>query len=271
MGGSLGLALRTLGGGIRVTGHDRDPGTTRRALDRGAIDAGAPSPREAVAEAECVFTAVPPRAALDLVPALLPLLPADAVLADLSSVMTPLRERLAAVPAGAGRFVASHPICGSERDGIEAAREDLYRGRRILVGAPLEPGGAAGRVAGVWKALGADPRPIDPVEHDALLALTSHLPLLASAGLARALRASGRAAADLATAAGPGLRDTSRLAASEPGLWEEILALNAGRIAPALGNLEREIAALRRALEGEPSRLRELLAEARAFRREIVE
>ena len=269
MGGSLGLALRARGAGFQVRGHDRDPGVARRAVDRGAIDSVAGAAAEALEGAEMVFTAVPPRTALDLVPALLPRLEEDCVLADLSSVMLPLLERVGADPAAAARFVPSHPLCGSERDGIEAARGDLYRGRTILLGGSPDPGGAAERVEAVWRELGAVPRPIDPAEHDALLALTSHLPLLASAALVRALRGSDRPAADLAAAVGPGFRDASRLAGSSPDLWAEILRLNARDIEPALRGLEREIGELRRALAEDPARLRALLAEARAFRGEL--
>ena len=269
MGGSLGLALRARRGGAHVCGHDRDPGVARRALDRGAIDRIASGATEALEGAEVVFTAVPPGAALDLVPALLPRLGERAVLADLSSVMLPLLERVGA-STERGRFVPSHPLCGSERDGIEAAREDLYRDRTILLGAAPDPGTPAGLVHDVWLELGASPRAIAPVEHDALLALTSHLPLLASTALVRAVRGSGRPASALGAAAGPGFRDASRLAGSSPALWSQILGLNARHLAPALRLLEEEVGALRRALEEDPARLSALLAEARRFRGEVV-
>jgi prephenate dehydrogenase len=271
MGGSLGLALRARQPGVVVRGFDRDPGVARRAQDRGAIHAVTATAREAVEGADLVFTAVPPGAALDLVPALLPRLGEGAALADMSSVMLPLRACVdAAAGAAARRFVASHPLSGSERDGIEAARDDLFRDRTVLIGASTEPGSPGAAVEALWIGLGAKPLAVDPAGHDALLALTSHLPLLASAALLRAVRGSGRAPSAVAPVAGPGFRDTSRVGASAPELWTQILGLNATNLGPALERLEQEVAALRRALAEDPARLAVLLAEARAFRREIL-
>ena len=266
MGGSLGLALRALADPPRVAGFDLRPQVSRRARERGAVDEEAASPREAVADADLVFLAVPPRAVAASIDALEPDLPDAALVADLSSVMRPLHDGLSARPGLTRRAVSSHPLCGSERDGIEAAREDLYRGHAVLIGAGDAAGEAAERVSIVWREVGAVPRPIDPLAHDALLALTSHLPYLGSVALVRALRASGRTAGALDAASGPGLRDSTRLAGSLPALWEEILTLNADQLAPALKLLESEVAGLRRALESGKPGLGVLLDEAAAYR-----
>lgn len=270
MGGSLGLALRALGDPPRVAGFDPAPDVSRRARERGAVDATSGDPAGAVAEADWVVLAAPPRASSDLIGRITSALPADAAVADLSSVMRPLRSRLAGSPSLLARVVSSHPLCGSERDGIEAARADLYLGRTILVGADDSGREAAERVSGYWRAVGAVPKPIDPRVHDALLALSSHLPFLGSVALSRALRRSGRPAEALAEASGPGLRDTTRLAGSLPSLWAEILSLNADEVVPALRLLEEETARLRRALETGGPELAALLEEARAFREGLV-
>lgn len=269
MGGSLGLALRALAAPPRVVGYDPDPESSRLARQRGAVDAVSAGPGDAVADAELVALAAPPRAAAGLLESLEPRIPGRAVVADLSSVMRPLLASLAARPALSGRVVSSHPLCGSERDGIEAARPDLYRGSTVLIGATEAAGEAAVRVAEVWRSLGAEPRLIDPKAHDALLALTSHLPFLGSVALVRALRGSGRSAANLAAASGPGLKDTTRLAGSSPALWEEILLLNADELAPAVRLLEGALGELRGALETGGPALRSLLEEAGAFRAEL--
>ena len=266
MGGSLGLALRGLGDPPLVVGFDPGTGVSSRARERGAVDSIAGDPADAVAGADLAVLAAPPRAASGLIGVIEPRLEAGAAVADLSSVMRPLRALLAGSPSLLRRVVSSHPLCGSERDGIEAARADLYQGRTILVGADESAREAADRVSALWRAVGAVPKPIDPRAHDALLALTSHLPLLGSVALARALRRSGRPAAALAEASGPGLRDATRLSGSLPALWEEILSLNAEEVIPALRILEEETALLRRALEARSPELRALLEEARAFR-----
>jgi prephenate dehydrogenase len=109
-----------------------------------------------------------------------------------------------------------------------------------------------------------------PMLHDALVALTSHVPQVASTALVRTLRRTGTMTGMLAKGAGPGLRDMSRLAASPADLWFDILTLNGDKITPALELFEREIRALRHAIESKDPALRDLLEEARSFKREIA-
>lgn len=270
MGGSLGLALRALDDPPRVVGFDAAADTTRRARERGAADEIAAGAADAASSAELLLLAVPPRAAVRLLDTLAPSLGRDTVVADLSSVMAGTRRWAAGHPGFDARVISSHPLCGSERSGIEAARPDLYRGRTVLLGASDGGGTGAGRVGDLWRAVGAETRPIEPALHDALLALTSHLPYLASASLARALARSGHPPEALAAASGPGLRDATRLAGSLPSLWEEILTMNVAEVLPALRHLEAEIGVLRRALEQGAPEVRTILAEAAAFRAELI-
>jgi prephenate dehydrogenase len=269
MGGSLGLALKALADRPQVVGYDPDPEAAPRARGRGAVDEVASGPAEAASGAELIALAAPPRTVGGILDSIQARLPERALIADLSSVMRPLHEALDSRPALAARAVSSHPLCGSERNGIDAADSALYRGKRILIGATEASRGAGEQVAGLWRRIGAEPRWIEPGAHDAVLALTSHLPFLASVALARALRASGRPGAELAAASGPGLRDATRLAGSSPSLWEEIVSLNAGPLGPAMEQLEAAVGELRRALEAGDPALRAMLEEAGAFRREI--
>ena len=268
IGGSLGLALRVGASPPRVLGYDVEPETARTALERGAVDALLEESVGTDSDAELVVTAVPPRVATQLVPRLLASMGRGAVLTDLSSVMLPV---LTAVGGRSGeRFVGSHPLRGSERGGIGAARADLYDGAPVLVGAPFTPGSSAERVAAMWRSIGALPAAMAPAIHDALVALTSHLPQVASTALVRTLRRTGNMTGLLAQGAGPGLKDMSRLAGSSSDLWFDILTLNAEKLTPALELLEREIRGLRHAIERRDPSLRALLEEAREFRREIA-
>jgi prephenate dehydrogenase len=268
IGGSLGLALRALSDAPRVVGFDPDPATARAALDGGAVETLLQASDADVPGAELWVTAVPPRVATTLVPRLLDALPEGVFLTDLSSVMLPALT--AAGARAAGRFVGSHPLRGSEQGGFRAARRDLYEGAPVLVGGPLDPGTPAARVAAMWRSLGAVPTSLAPTLHDALVALTSHVPQVASTALVRTLRRTGSLTALLAQGAGPGLRDMSRLAASPADLWFDILTLNAEKVTPALELLEREVRGLRQAIERKDPELRTLLEEARSFRREIA-
>ena len=269
IGGSLGLSLRARRDPPRVLGYDVDPETARAAIERGAVDSLLPDSASPGPDLDLLVTAVPPRAAASLVPRLLASMPEGAVLTDLSSVMLPILTAVGSA-AASGRFVGSHPLRGSEQGGIRAARSDLYQGAQVLVGAPLAPGSAAERVASMWRSIGAVPAAMAPAIHDALVALTSHLPQVVSTALVRTLRRTGNMTGLLAQGAGPGLRDMSRLAASPSDLWFDILTLNGEKLVPALELLEREVRGLRHAIEKKDPELRSLLEEARAFRREIA-
>ncbi len=266
IGGSLGLALRALPDPPLVLGHDTDSETGRAARERGAVDALIQDSDSVDPRADLVVTAVPPRAAIALVPRLAASMHGDAVLTDLSSVMLPVLTSMGA----SKRFVGSHPLRGSERGGIGAARADLYDGAVVIVGAPLDTGSPAERVAAMWRSIGGNPTAMAPTIHDALVALTSHLPQVVSSALVRTLRRTGSMTGLLAQGAGPGLRDMSRLAASPSDLWFDILILNAEKLTPALELLEREVRGLRHAIERKDPALRSLLEEAREFRREIA-
>ncbi len=248
IGGSLGLALRALPDPPRVVGFDADPATGAAALEGGAVEALLPTAETAVPGLWLAVTAVPPRAA--------------------TALMLPVLR--AAGATASDRFVGSHPLRGSEQGGFRAARRDLYEGAPVLVGGPLEAGSPAGRVAAMWRSIGAVPAPTAPTLHDALVALTSHLPRVVSTALVRTLRRTGNMTALLAQGAGPGLRDMSRLAASPADLWFDILTLNAEKVTPALELLEREVRGLRQAIERRDPALRTLLEEAASFRREIA-
>lgn len=270
IGGSLGLALRARNEPTRVLGHDPDSESSRLALERGAVDELLRDPRSLPGEVELVAAAVPPRVAMDLIPSLLGPLPPTAVLTDLSSVMLPVLGAARSVPGLGERFVPSHPLRGSEQEGIAAARADLYAGASVIVGAPLDEGSPAEQVGAMWVSIGSRPVPMAPAIHDALVALTSHLPQVASTALVRTLRRTGSLTGLLAQGAGPGLRDATRLAASPSDLWFDILTLNADKLAPALELLEREIRGIRHAIETRDPALKTLLMEARAFRQDLM-
>jgi prephenate dehydrogenase len=146
----------------------------------------------------------------------------------------------------AERFAGSHPLAGTERSGFEASRADLFRDAVVYV-TPTAGGETAAReVAHFWESVcGAHPVLLDAAAHDVQVALTSHVPQVVSSLLGLYLSRHLPAGASL----GPGARDTTRLAGSEPGLWTEILLLNRDAVLPALRALEEPLGELERALE----------------------
>jgi len=169
------------------------------------------------------------------------------------------------------RFVSSHLALEDLDDGEDSAVGDRISGAFVFIGAPLEPGSAAERVARMWESLGAKPKTMAPSLHDALVALTHHLPILAAASLTRTLRRTGSLTRAMTPGARSVLADATR-AVSGPSTAgsDELLMLSTPKLLPALEILEREVRRLRQSLDTGGHELRTLLEEAREFRRELL-
>jgi prephenate dehydrogenase len=160
------------------------------------------------------------------------------------------------------RFVGSHPLAGSEKQGFEHADPALFE-RRICVLTPTEatPRDATERLRGFWEGVGSNVLEMTPEAHDVALGETSHLPHVAAAALAASLDP-----ANIRLTAG-GFRDSTRIAGGDPENWSSILLLNADGVLRALGRFERELAEFRAALEHrDGAEIRRLLATARERR-----
>ncbi|AKJ64277.1 prephenate dehydrogenase [Kiritimatiella glycovorans] len=245
MGASLGMALRGRAG-RRVSAYARREATRTTALDRGVADEVFADPADAVREAGLVVYCVPITAIPELVRASLPGLRGDAVLTDVGSTKSWLQRILAPVlPEEGPVFVGSHPLCGSERQGLEAAREDLYEDAATLITpVPDAAPEAVERVRDMWISAGSTVHLLDPGEHDRIVARTSHLPHLVAAALART---AGREP-EKAAYSGTGFRDTTRVAAGSPEVWRDILTTNREAVAAEVGAAREELDALSRLL-----------------------
>jgi len=174
---------------------------------------------------------------------------------DIGSVKTKPLLDVSRSEIPAGNFMATHPMAGREVGGAESARADLFQSRtwvyipNDLDGNPVDP---ELLTYGLWliKALGAVPVAMQAAEHDRAVALISHLPQAVASLLAGQLISGDRAALELS---GAGLRDTTRIAASDPALWDEILASNSAEIAPLLISLQSDLTALIEALKSNAS------------------
>lgn len=168
------------------------------------------------------------------------------------------------------KFVPCHPMAGSERSGPEAASDSLFVSARILVSAFDEtPESAVADAESFWLALGGQPTPLPLRDHDAVLAAISHFPHLVSYGLAAMLSRSpmARMAQNLH---GGGLRDTTRIAASSPELWAEIMLDNRDAMRELLGHWRLAFDGLSQALEkGDRTALIQGLSEAADWRRQF--
>ena len=235
IGGSLARALTAAG--YRVVGHDRGP-SGRAARRAGAVAALAPSVREAVAGADLVVLAAPPRANRALLSRVTRWAP-QAAITDVGSVKSPIVRT--AEDLGLRRFVGGHPMAGAAHSGFAASRADLFRGGAwILTPTRRAAPEALAAVLRLARAVGARPVVLDAATHDRIMAFLSHVPQLVAWALRDAAQSDGLAARHLALA-GPGFRDMTRLAKSPAPLWREVLGDNRAEV-------RRALAAFRRAL-----------------------
>lgn len=238
LGASIGLALSAKG--VDVIVDDASPSTRDLAIAYGAGRAPASDDAPGL-----IVVAVPPDVVPDVVAAELERFP-EALVTDVASVKLAPLEQLRARGADLSRYLGSHPMAGRERGGAVSARADLFVGRPwILAGHDGISYRRAGAIEDMVLDLGAIPIEMDAAVHDRSVALVSHAPQLVASLLASRLRDGSGTALGLA---GQGLRDTTRIAASDARLWASILAANAGPVRELLvglrEDLDRVVAAL---------------------------
>ncbi len=240
LGASAGMALRAVGVDVVLADPSRTAALLARDLGAGRL------PAEDDESPRLVVVAAPPDVTAEVVLAELAAHP-GAVVTDVASVKGGV---LAAVAAGGGdlsRYVGSHPMAGSERSGPTAARPDLFTGRPWVISpGPLGTPAAVAAVRALALDVGATPMELDAERHDAAVALVSHLPQVVASLVAARLGDADPAALDLA---GQGLRDVTRIAASDPAMWTSILAANAGSVGPVLRALRSDLDAVLSALD----------------------
>jgi len=234
IGASFGLALRRRGFAGPIVGVS-SARAIADAVAAGAVDRGAPL-AEAVASADLVFLSQAIGRILDTIRHLDPLLSPGALVTDVGSTKCEIVD-LARQTIRRGQFLGGHPMAGKEKRGASAADPDLFRGRAWVLtpddSAELETPAARDFIAWLGR-LGANLVALDCDQHDRLVAMTSHLPQLASTALAATLADRLPPGAKLEVA-GPGLLDMTRLSLSSYDLWRDILATNSDHIDRALG------------------------------------
>lgn len=246
IGASLGIALSRAG--FQVSLDDPSPTAAALARDLGAgvLAAGSlPVP-------EVVVVAAPPDVTADVVAAELARWP-HAVVTDAASVKGAVLTSLQHKAADLSRYVGSHPMAGREKSGAMSAQGDLFEGRSWVVApGPEATRGAIELVREIAEAAGSVVLIMTPDEHDAAVAAVSHVPQIAASLVASRLRDLPAGAVALS---GQGIRDVTRIAASDPGMWTQILAGNAPAVRGVLESLALELdevlAALRQ-LENDP-------------------
>ena len=261
MGGSLLRALGALRDPPERAGWSPSREERRAALAARALERAPETLEEVLDGADLVVVAAPLGATCALLGEMADSLAPEAVVTDVASLKDPVAraDRAAGLE---GRWVGSHPLCGSARSGFEASRADLYAGARVYLTSGPGAEGAHRRVAALWASLGARPVRAEAAAHDHLMAAVSHLPQLTANALADVLADRNVRGGDL----GPGARDMTRLAASNPGIWGDLLEARSDDVSELLRALAERVSFLAERLEaGDVDAVRALMERTRAW------
>jgi prephenate dehydrogenase len=186
------------------------------------------------------------------------------VLTDVGSTKAGIVRGLTGqLPPGV-HFVGSHPVAGSEKAGPQHARADLFQGKLVVITPTPDLAAAVSTVSAFWQALGARVEMMSPEHHDEVLALTSHLPHLIASVLAGVLPLEWR------RLTGTGFRDTTRVAAGSPDLWQAIFLANRKALLEAVEQFSAHLASFRSALVHEDSERLRLLLEQGKYVRDLL-
>ncbi len=245
MGGSFALALKKAGLVKRVVGYSKSPSTTERARQMGVIDIEAPSALLAVSGADIVLIAVPVAATEATFKAIKHLVTPNVLIMDVGSTKREVIDAARrALREHVGTFVPAHPIAGKEVSGVEHADAELYVGRQVIL-TPIERTQTVQlqKAVDVWTALGCRVLKMSPEQHDAAFAAVSHLPHLIAFALMNGISGQPQGK-DYLTLAGPGFRDFTRIAASDPKVWRDIFVSNREELLEQSKIFQRNLQAL---------------------------
>lgn len=264
MGGSFALALKRAGLVRRVVGYSKSPSTTARALQMGVIDVEAPSALLAVSGADLVLLAVPVSATEATLKAIRHLVNPGMLIMDVGSTKRDVVDAARRVlKHDVGLFVPCHPVAGREVSGVEYADADLYAGKQLII-TPIERTLTTkiDQAAATWRAIGCEVVHMSPEQHDAAFAAISHLPHMLAFALMNSIgsQADGETFLSLA---GPGFRDFSRIAASDPHVWRDVLVANREEIGAQIEHFQAALTALKQRIDaGQSDELERLINRA---------
>ncbi len=273
IGGSFALALKAAGAVRTVAGLGRSPEAMARALELGIVDEVCSSPQEAMRGADLVLLAAPVGQTGAILESLLPHLEAQTIITDAGStkcdVVAAARH---ALRGRVGQFVPGHPIAGSESNGPDAARVELYRGKKtVLTPLPENAPSDVERVAAAWRLCGSLIHTLSPDDHDRVFAAVSHLPHLLAYALVDDIAAKPHADM-LFQYAASGFRDFTRIAGSSPEMWRDISLANRDALLTELDAYLAQLTSLRATLAAADGRgLETVYANAQRARQAWIE
>jgi len=250
LGGSLGLALRRRQLTNEIAGYVRREASLQDCERAGVTDFATTDLLAAVSGAELIVLCTPLAQMQPLVRQMLPALKRGAIVTDVGSVKgSVVRELESLVRKAGAHFVGSHPMAGGEKQGVLAARADLFECAVCVVTPTRNTSpGALRKVESLWKSVGARLLRTSPDDHDALVSRSSHLPHLVAATLAN-LVLDPKHPQEQAKLCATGFRDTTRIASGSPEMWRDIALTNRKEIARTLTGFIAELTKFQSALK----------------------
>ena len=274
IGSSIAWAARRAGVVGEITGHARSAATRARALELGFVDRVEETAAAAAAGADLVIVCVPVGACGRVAEEIAPVLAEGAIVTDVGSVKQAVIDTMAPHLPAHANFIPGHPLAGTEHSGPDSGFAELFD-RRWCILTPTEGTDPAAieRLSDFWHALGAEVDLMDPIHHDLVLAVTSHVPhaiAYTMCGVADDMnRVTNREVVQFSAA---GFRDFTRIAASDPTMWRDVFLTNKDATIEVLGRFVEELMSLQRAIRlGDGEHLFDYFTRTRAIRRSIIE
>ncbi|NQU71670.1 MAG: prephenate/arogenate dehydrogenase family protein [Rhodospirillales bacterium] len=274
IGSSLARVMRRDGLADHIVACARKAETLETVTRLGLADSVTTDPVEAVAGADLVIICTPIGAYDAVGRAIGPALSPGCIVSDVGSVKKAVIDALSPHLPDNVHLVPGHPIAGTEHSGPESGFETLFEGRWTLLTPPAGTDKkAVEKIAGLWRSAGSRIEIMDPVHHDQVLAITSHIPhLIAYTIVGTATDLEDHLKSEVIKYSAGGFRDFTRIAASDPVMWRDVFLNNRDAVLEMLGRFSEDLAKLQRAIRvGDGDAMEELFTRTREIRRGVVE
>lgn len=260
IGGSLARDIRSFALAERIIGWNRTPANAHRALELGLVDATVSTLEELVRTCDLTVLAMPVNILVDRLPDLLSLTGPGQILIDVGSTKCAITDAVTLHP-NRSRFVACHPMAGTEKSGPDAAVDNLFKNRfTLLIDPEASDADALNRVRALWEAVGSRVDTLSAEAHDTTAALLSHMPHVLAYALQRTITDAERTKALNAQFAGGGLASMTRIAHSPIAMWQPIFHQNRDHLLQAIDDFTLQLQAFRSAIdEDNPDKLAKLM------------
>ncbi len=250
IGGSIGLAMKRSKISNQIIGFARSNSTLKRAIELGLVDKVKDNLEDAVNDCDLIILATPLSTFKKLVEEMSPFLKKDCIITDTGSAKLSVIEDLRGILPNNVEFIPGHPIAGTEESGPDAGFAELFDNRWcILTPTEENSSNAIDLIKEFWESIGSKVEIMDPLHHDKVLAITSHIPhLIAFNIVGTANNLANVTEKEVVKYSAGGFRDFTRIAASDPKMWSDIFTYNSEAVLEMLELFSNDLAKLKAAV-----------------------